>query len=338
MTAPQRLELAHPGGLRLALTDLGATWMSCQVPLPDGTYREVLLGYDQPQDHLSQPGYLGATVGRYANRIAGACYRDPGGHLVHLAPNERGNQLHGGPQGFDRRIWKVEAHSPQEARFALLSHDGDQGFPGEVQASVCYRLDAPDSLTLTFEARTTRPTPLALTNHAYFNLDATHGDIRHHTLRLGSDRFVPVDAQLIPLGELADVEGTGFDFRQPRRIRDGFLSDEQQRMTGGYDHSFLLDPRCRDGTLAAAALTSSDGRVTARLSTDRPALQFYSGQMLATTRRRGGGTYSACQGLALEPGVPPDSPNRPQWSPWSDCFVSPGPPWRAWLRWQFSTT
>ena len=130
--------------------------------------------------------------------------------------------------------------------------------------------------------------------------------------------------------------GAAFDFRQPRRVGDAFLASEQQRLARGYDHSFLLDAACRDGSVPAAELQSADGRLAARLYTDRPALQFYSGQWLATSQRRGGGGgYAECNGLALEPGVPPDSPNHPEWSPWSDCVAEPGTAWRAWMRWEF---
>ena len=331
----RRVTLEQPGGLRIELSDLGATWLSCQVPLADGTRREVLLGYDRPEEYLLQPGYLGAVVGRYANRIAQARYVR-GATSVQLIANEGGNQLHGGPQGFDRQRWNIEAHGPREAVFSLHSPDGDQGFPGAVHALTRYTLGADGSVTIEFEATTTRPTPLALTQHAYFNLDDAHTDIRGHSLRIRAEQFVPVDAQLIPLGTLDPVAGTGFDFRTPRRIADRFLDSEQQRLHGGYDHCFLIDPRCRDGSLPAAELESSDARLTARLYTDRSALQFYSGQALATTQRRGGdGGYARCSGLALEPGVPPDSPNRPQWSPWSDCFVEPGTTWRASMRWEF---
>ena len=331
------LQLQRPGGLRLTLTDLGATWMSCQVPLADGTWREVLLGFERPEHYLAQPGYLGATVGRYANRIAQARYMHAG-EPVHLVANEAGNQLHGGPRGFDRRRWQVDAHGPHDVQFSLHSDDGDQGFPGEVQVLARYRLGEDLSVTLEYEATTTRTTPLALTNHAYFNLDAAHTDCRGHTLRLRAERYVPVDTALIPTGTLDAVAGTDFDFRQPRRVGDAFMASDQQRVARGYDHSFLLDAACRDGSLPAAELLSADGRLAARLYTDRPAVQFYSGQWLATTQRRGGdgdGGYGPCSGLALEPGVPPDSPNHPEWAPWSDCLAEPGTTWRAWMRWEF---
>jgi aldose 1-epimerase len=334
--AYRQVVLQRPGGLRIVLTDLGATWMSCQVPLADGTRREVLLGYDRPEDYLAQPGYLGAIVGRYANRIAQARYLHQGAE-VRLAANEGAHQLHGGPQGFDRRRWHVEAHGPHEAVMTLRSDDGDQGFPGEVHALVHYALESPLGVTIRLQATATRTTPLALTSHAYFNLDAVHADCRTHGLRLHAGQVVPVDAQLIPQGTLDVVAGTDFDFRSWRRIGDLASGCEPPGRQGLFDHCFLLDERCRDGTLPAAELESPDGRLAARLYTDRPAVQFYSGQWLATTRRRGGGAYAACQGLALEPGVPPDSPNRPQWQPWSDCFVEPGTPWRAWMRWEFQT-
>jgi len=331
------LQLQRPGGLRLTLTDLGATWMSCQVPLADGSWREVLLGFDQPEDYLAQPGYLGATVGRYANRIAQARYTHAG-QPVHLAANEAGNHLHGGPQGFDRRRWHVDAYGPHELQFSLHSEDGDQGFPGAVQVLTRYRLGEDLSVTLEYEATTTRTTPLALTNHAYLNLDATHTDCRGHTLRLRAERYVPVDAALIPTGTLEPVAGSDFDFRVPRRVGDGFLASDQQRLARGYDHSFLLDAACRDGSVPAAELLSADGRLAARLYTDRPAVQFYSGQSLVTSQRRGeDGGYAACHGLALEPGVPPDSPNHPEWGPWSNCLTEPGTTWRAWMRWEFES-
>lgn len=333
------LSLHHPDGLRLQLTDLGATWMSCRVPLPDGGSREVVLGYEQPAHYLAQPGYLGAMIGRYANRIAGARYAGAHGP-VQLVANEGPNLLHGGPDGFDRRRWRVEQHDPTQALLTLQSADGDQGFPGAVVARVRYRLDTPLSLRIEFEAEATQPTALALTHHAYLNLDGADdpaADARGHRLRLAADRVLPVDAGLIPLGPLMPVANTDFDFRSARTVGERWLASEQQRRVGGYDHCFRLHDDCRDGGAAAAELHSRDGRVSARLFTDRAGLQFYSGQWLATTQRRGGGAYRACQGLALEPGAPPDAPNRPDWHDWSDCFAAPGRPWRAWMRWAFST-
>lgn len=334
MSTGQLHVLERPGGLRIEITDLGASWVSCRVPLRDGTRREVLLGYEHLDDYLGGAGFLGATVGRYANRIARARYRRDGVE-VQLVPNQWGNQLHGGPQGFNHRRWQILSADRDAIVLSLLSPDGDQGFPGAVDVLVRYRLDGDFGLRVDFEADVTRETPLALTNHALFNLDAEHNDCRGHRLRIAADQYVPVDAQRIPLGNLAPVPAD-FDFRSLHRIDRDFLASGQQRQADGYDHAFLLDPACRSGEQPAAEMESSDGELRARLYTDQPALQFYSGNFLDGVPRRGGGKYARYAGLALEPGLPPDSPNHPEWSPWSDCFVRPGKTWRAFLRWEFA--
>jgi len=253
---------------------------------------------------------------------------------VQLVPNQWGNQLHGGPEGFNHRRWNVVAADAEMIVMSLHSPDGDQGFPGAVDVRVTYRLDGDFGLHVDFEADVTRETPLALTNHALFNLDAEQTDCRGHRLRIAADRYVPVDAQRIPLGSLEPVPAD-FDFRGLRRIDRDFLASEQQRQAQGYDHAFLLDVACRSGTLPAAEVESADGRLRARLYTDQPALQFYSGNFVEGVSRRGGGTYPRYAGFALEPGLPPDSPNHPEWSPWSDCFAVPGKRWRGFLRWEF---
>jgi len=333
MSAGQLHVLERPDGLRVEITDLGAAWVSCKVPLRDGTRREVLLGYERLEQYLGGPGFFGATVGRYANRIGGARYRHNGVE-VQLAPNQQGNQLHGGPDGFSRRRWTVQRVSAQSILLSLHSPDGDQGFPGAVDVRTTYRLDGDHALQVDFEADVTRETPLALTNHALFNLDAEQTDCRRHSLRIAADGYVPVDAQLIPLGTLDPVPAD-FDFRTMHRIERDFLASEQQQLVGGYDHAFLIAPACRTGAMPAAELESADGRLRARLYTDQPALQFYSGNFLEGVARRGGGSYARHAGLALEPGLPPDSPNHPEWSPWSDCFARPGKRWRGFLRWEF---
>jgi aldose 1-epimerase len=333
MNAAQVFTLARPGGLRLEVTDFGAAWIACRVPLRNGTQREVLLGYERLEQYLGGRGSLGMTIGRYANRIARAHYRRRGVD-VRLAANEHGNQLHGGPDGFGHRRWQVLSADADAVMFALHSPDGDQGFPGAVDVRVHYRLDTDFSVRIDFEAEVTRETPLALTNHAYFNLDAQHVDCRAHRLRIEAAHYVPVDAQLIPLGAIEPV-AADFDFRNARRIESHFMASEQQQQAGGYDHAFLIDTGCRSGERAAAELESADAQLRVLLYTDQPALQFYSGNYLDAVARRGGGMYARYAGLALEPGVPPDSPNHPEWSPWSDCFAQPGRPWHAFLRWEF---
>lgn len=336
--APARVfALEHPSGLRIEVTDAGAAWMSCLVPLKDGARRQVLLGYGDPMQYFGGQfggrGYLGATVGRYANRIAGASYVHER-RTVQLAPNEGSHTLHGGPQGFSHRRWQVAQQQLRHIEFTLHSPDGDQGFPGEVHARVRYALDDDAAVSIDLDADVSRATPLALTNHAYLNLDAQHIDCRGHRLCLRAGHYVPVDAQRIPTGPL-DPVAADFDFRRARAIGTEFLASEQQRLADGYDHAFLLDESCRVGEQAAAEIESADGCLRALLYTNQRALQFYSGNFLDQVTGRDGRRYARHAGLALEPGVPPDSPNRPQWHPWSDCFAQPGTHWHASIRWQF---
>lgn len=336
MASPDRIALEHPDGLALALTEVGATWLSCRVPMPDGTRREVLLGCASAEAYAAQTAYLGAIVGRYANRI-GHSRIALGGRQWSLQPHPKGSphQLHGGPDGFDKRRWSVAARSASEVRFALVSPDGDQGFPGRLEAHVTYRIAAANVVEIDFEARTDAPTPVALTSHAYFNLDARHGDARGHRLRIAAARYMPVDEALIPFGEPADVQGTSFDFRAAKPIGAEWLADAQQRHGAGYDHAFLLDAQSAAMPSPAAMLESADGSLAMQLSTTAPALQFYAGQYLAGIPDRDGVAYPACAGIALEPGVLPDSPNHPEW-PQPSCWLQPGQVWRQRIRYAFA--
>lgn len=333
------LTIGRPGGLQVRLADLGATWLSCRVPLAGGSQREVLLGNDELARHQQQRAFLGVTVGRYANRIAQSRFTLDG-QQHQLAANERGHQLHGGPDGFDKRRWTLLTHGPSQAAFSLHSPDGDQGFPGAVDAQVAY-LVGEDGFTLhiQFDAVVSQPTPLALTNHAYLNLDAQHTDVRRHVLKLAASQFVPVDAALIPCDEPCPVHGTDFEFRRAKTLACHLgASPQQQRVGGGYDHAFLLSEEARAGEVPAAELRSSDGRLTARLYTDQPALQVYTGNQLAGTPGRGGVVYPNFAGIALEPGLPPDAPNRLNWPSAAGAIARPGRPWRASMRWQFLPT
>jgi len=327
--------IGRPGGVQLRLADLGATWLSCEVPLADGSRREVLLGNDDLARHLQQRAYFGGSIGRYANRIAQArVVVDGQAHA--LMANERGHQLHGGPQGFDKRPWQLLSLTPTEAVFTLHSPDGDQGFPGAADVQVVYRvLDDGFTVEINFSATVTAATPLALTNHAYFNLDGAVTDVRQHRLRLAASHFVPVDHELIPSGDPLPVAGGDFDFREARAIASRFLESDQQRLAGGYDHAWLLDEAVRAGTTPAAELRSADGRLSALLHTDQPALQVYTGSQLEGTPGRHGVSYPAHSGIALEPGLPPDAPNRPHWPSAAGAIARPGRPWQATMRWHF---
>ncbi len=326
--------LRGPDGLHLTLAPLGASWLSCRVPLADGSVREALLASDDLHHPLRLQAYLGATVGRYANRIGqGRITRDGRSWQLACQSGSR-HQLHGGPDGFDRRVWRVEGRSEEAVTLTIDSPDGDQGYPGHLQVRVTYRLLPGLEIEMACEATTDAPSPVCITQHSYFNLDAAHRDIRHHRLMIDALQWLPVDDELIPLGSLLDVQGTGFDFRASRPIGEHWLRDAQQHAGHGYDHAWLLAPGCAGAEKAAVQLWSADGQLGMVLRTTLPSVQFYAGQMMAGTPARGGGVYEACAGLALEPQFLPDSPNHPEW-PQPDCWLLPGQTYRHLIRYRF---
>lgn len=322
--------LRNASGMVATFMDWGATWLSARVPMNDGSVREALLGCATPSDYLSQTAYLGATVGRYANRIAGSTIsRD--GQTFHLTANQGAHQLHGGPEGFDRRRWQIVRQAAQEVEYRLDSPAGDQGYPGTLLVSLTYRLEDDNTLSIAYQATVDEACPVNLTNHAYFNLDAVHGDARQHSLQLNADRYLPVDNEGIPNADLKAVAGTSFDFRQAKTVAQDFLSDDDQRAVKGYDHAFLLN----DGEQPAAELWSADGKLKLTVFTTAPALQFYSGNYLDGTPAREQGVYTAFQGIALESEFLPDSPNHPEW-PQPDCWLAPGESFQCVTRYRLT--
>ena len=205
-------ELHNKTGMSVTLMDWGATWLSAVLPLKDGEKRELLLGCQTPADYLHQAAYLGATVGRYANRIAHAQITVEG-KTLNLLPNQGPNQLHGGPEGFHARRCQKIKQDERQVTYQLHSPNGDQGFPGNLTAEVQYLLTEDNRLEIHYQAQVDKTCPVNLTNHAYFNLDGEGLDVRAHRLQLFADRYLPVDSEGIPSGELANVEKTGMDFR-----------------------------------------------------------------------------------------------------------------------------
>ena len=324
--------LRNNAGLVVSVMDWGATLLSCRVPMKDGSVRETLLGCETPEDYLNQSAYLGATVGRYANRIANSEFsRD--GVTVSVTANQGAHQLHGGPDGFDKRRWRIVRQNEHEVLYTLDSQDGDQGYPGELRATARYALTEDNCITVEFRAKTSKACPVNLTNHAYFNLDGQQNDIRQHRLQLLADSYLPVDSNGIPQAGLKDVEGTSFDFRTVKTIADDFLSDNDQVLVKGYDHAFLLQAQ-GDASQPAAHLWSSDNQLQMTVYTTAPALQFYSGNYLEGTPAREQGTYSAYQGLALESEFLPDSPNHPEW-PQPDCWLQPNDEYLSITEYEF---
>lgn len=335
MTNSIRLQ-SLAGGLAVSVSPIGASWLSCDVPMADGSQRSVVLRRVEPPDQTTRDAYLGATVGRYANRIAGGQITH--GERVWSLHKQPGSphQLHGGPEGFATRKWTVAEADETTVRFTLTSAEGDQGYPGELRAEMIYRMVDAMTLELTALATTTASTPVCLTNHAYFNLDGCSDDVRRHRLTIASERYLPIDRELIPLGQLATVQDTVFDFRTPMSLQARWNRDEQQRRASGYDHAYLLHPDCAAMTRPAAELTSADGALTLALFSTLPAIQLYSGQFLAGVPRPQGGCYSACAGVALESQFLPDSPNHPEW-PQPSCWLQPGEVYQHITRYTFRT-
>lgn len=325
------LHNAH--GMSVTLMDWGATWLSALLPLAGGETRELLLGCESTSLYPQQEAYLGATVGRYANRIAHARIMVDG-QPRQLAANQGAHQLHGGPQGFNARRWACLEADASHVRYQLDSPDGDQGFPGNLSVTVTYRLTDDNRLEIEYGGTVDRACPVNLTNHAYFNLDGEGADVRQHRLQLFADRFLPVDSEGIPSADLTEVDGSGMDFRQPKTLAQDFLKDRDQQRVKGYDHAYLL--RRTSGALdtAAAHLWSSDGKVKMSFFTSAPALQLYSGNFLNGVPNRSGGTYANYTGVALESEFLPDSPNHPAW-PQPDCWLAPGKSYRSTTVYQF---
>lgn len=324
--------LRNANGMLATFMDWGATWLSARVPMQDGSVREALLGCATPADYLHQDAYLGATVGRYANRIANATLTRQN---IRLAANQGAHQLHGGPEGFDKRRWQIVSQSENEVIYRIDSPDGDQGFPGNLLADVRYHLDDDNCLSIHYTAQVDKACPVNLTNHAYFNLDAHHGDARQHRLQLLAEKFLPVDSMGIPNAPLKTVAGSSFDFRQAKIVAQDFLADDDQKAVKGYDHAFLLSS-AGDDSQPAAQLWSADGKLRLTVMTSAPALQFYSGNYLSGTRAREQESYTAFQGIALESEFLPDSPNHADW-PQPDCWLQPGERRESVTRYRFTS-
>ncbi len=315
-TKVEAVTLSNGAGMSAKIMTLGATLQSLMVPDRVGRKDDVVLGYDTAQEYLSHPDYFGASVGRYANRIAKGKFSIDGKSYT-LVANDGPNSLHGGPKGFDKRMWKIDSVSsgPQaKAVFSYVSADGEEGFPGALKVTATYSLNEQNELRLEYRATTSKPTVLNLTNHSYFNLSGSDArDVMGNMVTLHAERFTPVDATLIPTGERRAVAGTPFDFRTPHRvgdrIRDG--RDQQIRFGRGYDHNFIVDGTA--GSLRPAAVVQEpvSGR-TMEISITAPGIQFYTGNFLdGTFFGKSARAYRQGDAICLEPGVFPDSPNHP---------------------------
>jgi len=297
--------------LRVQLTNYGARIVSIDTPDREGRRLDIVLGFHDAEPYIEEPkGYFGATVGRYANRLAkGTFCLDE--HLYHVPLNNNGNAMHGGPQGFASKAWKGTIAGPASVAFELVSPDGDMGFPGELKVSVRYTLEG-KSLRMDYTATTNKATVINLTNHTYFNLRGEgSGDILGEKLQLNADFYTPVNAMLIPTGEVASVSGTPFDFQVLTPIGQRINEEnEQLAKAGGYDHNFVLNSHAGELRQAAFAVDPVSGRTLTVLTTE-PAVQFYSGNVLnGTLRGYSGRAYDKFGAFCLETQHFPDSPNH----------------------------
>jgi len=330
------IRLTNRSGTEASILNLGATLRACVVADASGRFDDIVLGFDNAEQYLHGREYFGATVGRYANRIAHGRF-SIGGERYQLALNGGPHAEHGGEEGFHRRLWSIEGTDTANGaavRLRLVSPEGDQGFPGELTVNLKYTLTDDDELWMDYRATTTAATVLNLTNHTYWSL-AGAADALLAKLSVEADAYTPVDASLIPTGEIRPVAGTAFDFRAPQiissRIRDG--SESQLVFGCGYDHNFVLRGESGRLRLAARLDDPRSGRVVELLTTE-PGLHVYSGNFLSgAVLGKGGRLYRQGDGIALETQHFPDSPNHPQFP---STILEPGRVWSSTTVYRFN--
>lgn len=334
----ERIVLRGEGGFEARIITHGAVLQALIAPDANGSHDDVVLGHDAFAGYLAERKFLGATVGRYANRIAEGKF-SLDGETVQLPVNNGPNAMHGGLDGFDRKLWEIaeidEGTAPAVA-LTYVSPHGEENYPGRLDVRLTYRITGPTELSLTMDARTDRPTIVNLTNHSFFNLEgATSGTpILDHKLTVAAEHFLAIDPTAIPLPEPPrSVAGTPFDFREARAVGARIRESDLQLQSGrGYDHTYCLG---RDGKLAFAARLEAprSGRVM-ELFTDQPGLQVYSGNYLdGTISGKGGKLIRQSDAMCLEPQVWPDAPNRPDFpSP----RLAPGEVYRHHTVYRFS--
>jgi aldose 1-epimerase len=302
----------NDSGLELSITNYGGAIASIKVPDRYGNIGDVVLGYDTLAEYVKHPRFLGALIGRFANRVALGKFSLNGGEYQ-LAQNNGVNHLHGGIKGFHKVVWDATSESTDEElvlHLTYVSVDGEENYPGNLTVQVDYIVNNENELRIRYRATTDKDTIVNLTNHSYFNLAAT-GHILDHELTLAADNFTPVSKDLIPTGEIRSVEGTPMDFRTPTKIGARINeSYEQLGFTGGYDHNYVLNGS--DGRLKLAAVLhdAASGR-TMEVETTQPGMQFYSGNFLdGSLSGKGGAIYEKYAALCLETQHFPDSPNH----------------------------
>lgn len=311
-----KYEIKNANGLRLTVTDLGCRIMDLWVPDKDGRFDDIVLGtYDEEKyiHYGSGERFLGATIGRYGNRIAGGRFTLEGKEYV-LAQNNGTNSLHGGVVGFDMVYWTVLSKTEDKIEFEYVSKDGEEGFPGTLKTYLAYTLTDKDELVVEHRATTDKTTVVNLTHHSFFNLHGEgNGDVDDMLMTINASAYTPIDADLIPTGEIAPVDGTPFDFREACVIGSRLGEDnEQLRHGGGYDHNWVLDKPEKGALSFAAEVYDPQSGRRMQVFTTEPGMQFYGGNFFdGTMTGKNGKKYLRHCALALETQHFPDSPNKP---------------------------
>jgi aldose 1-epimerase len=333
----EMITLKNARGMEVRVIPYGGIVTSIRVPDRNGRFDDVVLGYDDAESYRrNNEPYMGAIIGRYANRIAKGMFTLDG-QIYQLATNNRPNHLHGGNKGFDKVVWQAEEFRNAAGAGILLrytSADGEENYPGTLKVQVTYTLSDNNELIIDYVATTDRATPINLTHHSYFNLTSANRDVLDHELTINADHYTPIDPTSIPTGEIAPVEGTPFDFRKPISIGARIKDDNEQLRNGrGYDHNFVLNRQGEGLVHAAHVYEPSSGRVI-DVSTTEPGVQFYSGNFLdGSIKGKFGRVYQQRFGFCLETQHFPDSPNQPQFP---STILRPGSEYRSRTVYAFS--
>ena len=325
------ITLKNRAGMQIALTDYGARLVSALVPDKNGNLIDVVLGFDSIEGYLSaKEFYHGATIGRFANRIANGKFSiDQNDYTI--PQNNGSNCLHGGPDGFHSKVWDRQVSFRKKVTFYYVSPDGEAGFPGEVNVSVTYELTDDNEILINFRASSDRPTIVNLTNHAYFNLNGEgNGDILNHAVQINAHEFIEINRDQLPTGNLKNVVNTAFDFREETKIVDRIsIEDEQLRFAKGFDHSFINENAYSQ---VAASAYSPESGITLELYTDYPTVHLYTGNYLSDDLGKFGNKYLQNGGLCFEAQHYLDCPNQ---STFPDVLIEPDKEYNFNMKYKF---
>ena len=326
--------LRNKNNMEVCITNFGGRIVSVMVPDKDGQMRDVVLGFDSIQDYISKPSDFGASIGRYANRINQGKFTLDG--VEYQLPRDNyGHCLHGGPQGFQYRVYDAVQLNPQELQLTYVAKDGEEGFPGNITCKVLMKLTDDNAIDIQYEAETDKPTIVNMTNHSYFNLDGDAGSNAEHLLTIDADYYTPVDSTFMTTGEIVPVEDTPMDFRTPmpvgERIND--FDFVQLKNGNGYDHNWVLNAK-GDINRRAASLKSQKTGIVLDVYTNEPGVQVYAGNFLdGSLTGKKGITYNQRASVCLETQKYPDTPNKPEWP---SAVLRPGEKYMSQCIFKFS--